>query len=348
MKVRYAYQDVEPAVAEQWPQLFEKSLEREVAPLLEKNKADETVIYVTLSKSKRDGKFHASVHAYLPGKKIVAVKSAQAVLDSLAGKIAKTLFREVKKHFDRLRGQSIYKRKARRHQLRQLKAAIASRPQDTVSEAEEVITRFLDQLKAVARRELAYLRASGDLPADYPTVEDVVDEAVAATLAEREKGMSPEYTYRLLLKNLFKAIDRELAVARQYGTAIPIDMPMPPDAKDQSEQMVEEEFYEYYQPDDSVSLADVLPAEAAETPEEELSEAELETASEGAYKLDVMKDLPIQWRRAYQLVHTDSMSKGDVAVILNTTETHVEYLVGQADSFVRARLEDAGLKSQDE
>lgn len=43
---------------------------------------------------------------------------------------------------------------------------------------------LLSKLEAVARRELAYLRAVGDLPRDYPTLRDVVDEAIVRAEVE--------------------------------------------------------------------------------------------------------------------------------------------------------------------
>jgi hypothetical protein len=64
--------------------------------------------------------------------------------------------------------------------------------------------------------------------------------------------------YLDLLKHLFAVIDREVANSRQYGEAVSLDAPVEADAQDMAEAMVEEEFFEFYQPDDTLSLADIM------------------------------------------------------------------------------------------
>lgn len=122
-----------------------------------------------------------SLRLSLPGKKIVVVQGQGSDPRQAATQAVDRLFRETKRHFDRLSGQNQYKRKARRELLRQLKNKIDALPQAVIAEGNAGIEPLLERLGAVARRELAYLRAVGDLPMDYPTVQDVVDEAVAAT-----------------------------------------------------------------------------------------------------------------------------------------------------------------------
>ena len=98
--------------------------------------------------------------------------------------LAKSLFRQAKKHFDRLHAQDQIKRKARRERLRELKVRIAAKPASAAHKAEVTRMPLLSKLEAVARRELAYLRAVGDLPRDYPTLRDVVDEAIVRAEVE--------------------------------------------------------------------------------------------------------------------------------------------------------------------
>lgn len=61
---------------------------------------------------------------------------------------------------------------------------IAAKPASAAHEAEVTQMPLLSKLEAVARRELAYLRAVGDLPCDYPTLRDVVDEAIVRAKVE--------------------------------------------------------------------------------------------------------------------------------------------------------------------
>lgn len=68
-----------------------------------------------------------------------------------------------------MHAQDQIKRKARRERLRELKVRIAAKPASAAHEAEVTRMPLLSKLEAVARRELAYLRAVGDLPRDYPS-----------------------------------------------------------------------------------------------------------------------------------------------------------------------------------
>jgi hypothetical protein len=74
--------------------------------------------------------------------------------------------------------------------LRELKARIDTQPASVVQQARGIIETLLPKVEAVAQRELAYLHAAGDLPRDYPTLHDVVDEAIA--LAESVWTSVPE------------------------------------------------------------------------------------------------------------------------------------------------------------
>jgi DNA-directed RNA polymerase specialized sigma24 family protein len=359
MKIRTYFEGASDDAAASWPALLEELAAKQLLPLLQKHGANDTVLHATLSKRKRGSKsFIVKLHMHLPGKKIVTV-NGEGKDARIASETAMTrLFRESKKHVDLLRHQDQYKRRARRERLHALKAEVAALPAATAEAAQAGIEPLLARLEAVARRELAYLRAVGDLPADYPTVADVVDEAAGATKAAWQPGRPQDAVYRQLLKNLFKAIDREVAASRQFGESVSLEARVPADAEDQAEAMVQEEIYEYYQPDESLHLADVLPAEgeagaeaetgaAAAAVETEPGEAELEAASEAAYAADVLKALPVAWRRALLLAELDALTAAAIAEVLDASEAAVTTWIEQASAFVGARLADAGITVAD-
>ena len=91
---------------------------------------------------------------------------------------------------------------------------------------------LLSKLEAVARRELAYLRAVGDLPCDYPTLRDVVDEAIVRAKVEWQSVPGEKEAYTGLLKHLFAVLDNEVASSRQFGESVSLDAPVEPDAQD--------------------------------------------------------------------------------------------------------------------
>lgn len=340
-----------------WQSRLEEYASRQLRPLLVAHGADATVLHATLRKLPRQPHaFEVQLHIQLPGKKILTASAHGTQVNALTERAVDRLFREARRHFDHLHGQDRYRRKLRRERLRALEQRLAAQPAPLAAEARQSVEALLQRLTPVATRELAYLRASGDLPEGYPTVTDVIDEAAAHTRAAWRPAQDAAKVYQQLLKNLFKAIDREVAAVRPLAQAEPIDAAVKPDADDQAEAMVEEEVYEYYQPDDTLSLADVLPAPetdedsaqadaVAENEAQDQAEAQpaQQRRSEQAYALDVVKTLPIAWRRALLLRAFDDLAVADIAFVLEAEATAVERWIEQASSFVHARLVDAGM-----
>ncbi|MEW5882406.1 MAG: sigma factor-like helix-turn-helix DNA-binding protein [Pseudomonadota bacterium] len=317
----------------------------EIEPLLGERTAQNSVLHVALARSRNDG-WDASMQMHLPGRKVVAMHGQGTDPEAAVKDGARKIAREIKRHFARLRAQDHFKRKSRRERLRELKASIAALPETARREAEDTLGALADRLRKLVEREIAYLRAVGDLPAEYPTVDDIVDEALAATTAAWNTGRSSEQAWQVLLRNAFRAIDREVAASRQFGEAVSLDQPVPGDAIDQAEAMVEEAFYEYYQPDDIVTLADVLPDETVDVTAVaagELERGAAERAGTRAYAWQLLKDLPTAWRRAFLLAKVEGMGVASIAAVLEVEERTAAGWLEQARAYLAARLCDAGV-----
>lgn len=173
MQIQYSYRAIDKEFHEPWQRALGNVIEHALKPLLDKHTKDSARLQIVLDRDKIKRQFLASGYMHLPGKKIVSVTASHDELTPLAQMLAQSLFRQAKKHFDRLHAQDQIKRKARRERLRELKVRIAAKPASAAHEAEVTRMPLLSKLEAVARRELAYLRAVGDLPRDYPTLRDV-------------------------------------------------------------------------------------------------------------------------------------------------------------------------------
>lgn len=344
MYMQYSYRAIEKELHEPWQKAVEKAVEPALKPLLEKRAGESSHLQIVLEREKNGSRLMAGGHMHLPGKKIVSVTASHNDLTPLAHMLAQALFRQAKKHFDRLHAQDQIKRKARRERLRELKARIDTQPAPVVQQARGIIEALLPKVEAVAQRELAYLHATGDLPRDYPTLRDVVDEAIAQAETEwqslpKEKAADVE-----LLKHLFAVIDREVANSRQFGDVVSLDEPVETDAQDMAEAMVEEEFYEFYQPDDTLSLADVMadsrhPDPAAIAEQEEIDNR----SSEFAFAFDLLKGMPHLWRRIFLLIRVDGRDAGSVAEILQIPNDTVRAKLMQVEAFIAAHVEEAGV-----
>ena len=259
--------------------------------------------------------------------------------------LAKSLFRQAKKHFDRLHAQDQIKRKARRERLRELKVRIAAKLASAAHKAEVTRMPLLSKLEAVARRELAYLRAVGDLPRDYPTLRDVVDEAIVRAEVEWQSVPGKKGLHRSFEASVRRP-DNEVASSRQFGEFVSLDAPVEPDAQDVAEAMVEEEIFEFYQPDDTLKLADIFagsqhPDVATIAEQEEL----IDRSSEFAFAFDLLKDMPRLWRRIFLLIRVDGLNASSVSEILliPNKEDAVRRWLMQAEAFIAAHLEEAGV-----
>ena len=102
--------------------------------------------------------------------------------------------------------------------------------------------------------------------------------------------------------------------------------------------MVEEEFYEFYQPDDHVTLADVLTADGGSLPDSGL------VSDHGELRVvEILKELPILWRRAMLLREQDGFSLDQIAKVFDMAAQQAEELVQQVHDFVQTKFTETGL-----
>jgi len=311
-------------------------VERHLAPVLDGfGLAEATLSAVVKRHSRRGGVYCVRFHLHLPRRKVLVSRAESGDLRQAIDTALDRLLREVDRHVDRLRHQGDYKRKTRRRRLRMLKRRLAEMPAERVAEATAGLEPLLGRLEAVARREVAFLRATGDLPPDYPQVEDLVAEAVAAIKADWRSETDSELVFRRLLKALYEAIDREIASSRLYGDMVSLEAPEPPDAEDQAEAMVEEEIHEFWQPDEVVQLQDVIADEGL------MEEGDDETRQ--VYRLQLMEALPEIWRRALMLHEFEGFDRAALAEVFDVTPDTVGEWLDHAGHFLEAHLIQAGL-----
>jgi DNA-directed RNA polymerase specialized sigma24 family protein/ribosome-associated translation inhibitor RaiA len=322
---------------------IETEAEAALLPLLHKHRAEDQLLHALLTDlSGATPRWRVDLQMRLPRDRIVTASGEGPEPEAAAAQAVRRLHREAKRHFDLLTD-----RKRQRRNLGQTaRAAIARRiealPAATAEASQVGIAPLLDRLRAVARRELAYLRATGDLAPDWPTLDDLVDEAAVATREAWDPSRPADKVWLALLRNLFKVLDRETAANRIFGQAVSLDDPVPEDARDQAEAMVEEEIHEFFQPDEGLILADVLPDAGVMAPQDSPA-GDGETADEQSVLADVLKDLPVTWRRAWLMEDVEGMTADQIAEALGTSETTAQVWIAQAGAFVSARLGDAGI-----
>ncbi len=344
MKTRVSFKEGNRADHEALKQTIGEWTQEHLDPMLNKFGFGNAELHAVVEKrAKGASKYRLKLHLHVPPKKVlVAGADGNEPLQIVRGALER-LRRELKRHIDRVRHQEAYKRKARRKRLHERKSRLGALPEETLARADRQSESLRPRLERVIRRELAYLRAQGDLPADYPTLDDIRDEVMLAVRADwNDEG--DEALYARMLKAMHEILDREVRASRVFGEAVSLEAAPGEDAEDQAEEMVGEEFTEFWQPDEALHVEDIVANPESEAPEQTLEELE-EEAEEALYLLELMRSLPIDWRRALWLNATDGVGVEALALCFERPESEVQGWIDSASAFLDARLTDAGFST---
>ncbi len=336
MKIRVRFDGVSAPSHERIRELIGSWCDKHLERLLHNfGFAESELAVVVLKRSKGGQPYTVKLHMHLPPKKVLAARGRADQLDTAIEAALEKLQREAERHVAHIRRQDLYKRRARRQRLRELQKRFAELPVAVQQERSAGIDAVLPRLEQAVRRELVYLRSQGDLPADYPTGQDVLDEVLVAAKVAWHDGADPERLYRRLLRELHRVLDREVRASRRFGSMESLEARPPEDAEEQAEEMIGEELYEFWQPDEVLHLEDVVPDESAPLPEEELDERSRHT-------LRLLGDLPQNWRRALMLHEFDRIPVEEVAEVLEVDIATIGLWIESANRYLEARLGDAG------
>lgn len=228
----------------------------------------------------------------------------------------------------------------RRVGLRKLKTALAERADTRSALFCETVRPLLASLAHFVQRELAYLQTRGDLAADDPSVDDIVDETLARAcerFAERRPRLEPlQWLHQIALELLdVEVVRRQM----EEGRCISLESRLPAQRHEPREDD-DELLFEYWQPDEVLRLEDVVPATDG-TPEDAVITREL---SELVAAL--LAELPEPWRRAVTLCRIEAQPQAAAARVLGITEEELQHRLAHADAFLRARLGDLRLTPQ--
>jgi ribosomal subunit interface protein len=173
---------------------------RHVERYLSRFLSDTVVLHVHLEKSRHRNYYGVSARLVVPGGTLVARQEGYDLVAALR-KSFDELERELLRHISRLRQEDAWHRKERREELRRLKKAIDARPESGARAFGDLVRALLPKLQQFVQRELAALRARGDLNPGYPTPQDIVDEVLTRAyqrLGERPKDLDPlHWLYQL-------------------------------------------------------------------------------------------------------------------------------------------------------
>lgn len=264
MRLQIRYDDIDSESRQRAEVSISAWLDNHMQPQLSSLGVADGVLFGTVVKRPaHPDAFTVRLHLHLPQKKTIAAAGHTEQLSSAINAALHRLRSEVERHAARLKRQEPYKRKARRQRLRALKHRLDEQPTAQVEAAGARIEALLPELRQAVRWELAYLRAQGDLPADYPTVQDILDEIVVAAKANWASGGNGSAGYVRLLAEMHRILEAEVESSRLFGPTASLASPAPGDAEDQAEAMIGEAAQAFWQPDESLRLGDLIVDESA-------------------------------------------------------------------------------------
>jgi RNA polymerase sigma-70 factor (ECF subfamily) len=178
------------------------------------------------------------------------------------------------------------------------------------------IQRHMDELLDAARREIRYRVALGDLGPDDLAPEDLVADTLERAWRGRERR--PEllglraWLLALLHRTSESIVRREQRFRKLAPVSLERTVPPPPLYDD------DEEFWEWYQPDDMTKWED-LAHEAVELTPEEVVEAEEE-----------LRSLAPRPRLAWLLRHVHRLTLPEIAQALGVPVREAARLIAEA------------------
>src|SRR5262245_6351805 len=228
--------------------------------------------------------------------------------------------RQLEKHKETLSHSYIYKRPARREELRRQKAEAFPAEERERELFSTLAERHLKNLYNFVRREIAYYLANGDLPPGEITTEDVVDATLLQAYREFVKDPARREIRSWLIGLAVEKVEAELKrskAERAGGVHMEEDIPEPPPAEGVS--ALGDEIMDFYQPDEEQKLEDIIPDMTAPTPEQILESRELQR-----YINRTLATLPRVWRRALALHYVGGLTVAEIARMTQVDESGVE------------------------
>jgi RNA polymerase sigma factor (sigma-70 family) len=272
----------------------------------------------------------------VPGRSIAA-KQEEYDATAAVRQVLAELERQFDEHKARARGEHIWKRVARRQEIRQ-KASGPHIAEPDHSAFFELVNPHLSALHDFVKHVINFAEARGDLMPDQLTHDDVVDEALVRAdnhfINDRPHRDVRAWLIELAEQHIQREI-RHTKWERQHTISVGSDIPETPPMEEVS--TMGEEVLDFYQPDADLKLEDIVPSLAVESPEEDVEREELRECMREA-----LSTMPRPWRRAVLAYHVEGLTGPELAQAVTRPEPEVERILEYARGYLRESLVEAG------
>ncbi len=282
--------------------------------------------------------YHVTIVCDLPRRRRLATQEERHYADEAVRAAFAEIERQLEKHKEMMNHSYLYKRPARREELRREKTAAISAEERERELFSTLVERHLQRLYNFVRREIAYHLAVGDLMPGEVTAQGVVDGTLLQAYREFVNHHAGREIKSWLLKLAAEKIEARVRRSKaERASAVHIEEDIPETPPAQQVSTLGDEIMDFYQPDEDQKLEDIIPDMTVPTPEQILESRELQR-----YINRTLATLPRAWRRAFTLHYVEDAPVAEIARMTRQTEAEVEREIEYTREYLRQRLNEAG------
>ncbi len=299
-----------------------------IEKLLESFNEDLFFLRINFNEIKKRKRFNVRLMMQILGRHL-RVKKEGPDLAAVTNEAFEALIREIKKFKEFLRNEPEFRRKIRPSYKEKINKAQLK--QEVQEAFEKYVEEIMPRLYSFALKEVRNRIYQGQLRQGDIQVKDVLDEAIVrvSDMIKNETEFKEKEVKKELYRHIIRIINKWTKERRRQLSIL--DKTIPPEE-------IDNELYEFYQPDDILHVEDVIP-DTVETPEDEVEEEELQKSID-----QVISMMPDKWRQAFRLIELEGFSPDEVAMIQDRSVEEVKKEVEMARAFIAEKMEDLGLE----
>jgi len=202
----------------------------------------------------------------------------------------------------------------------------------------DLINEQVLRLTNYVRREIAYFVATGDVRPDELRVEEVVDDAIMRALANDEARPSNLSFDRWLISLANEVLSEQVSQTQAWHEEAgrqqeSVERKVPHIPPEQQGSAVEDEMYDWYQPDEDLRVEDIVADPHTLSPEEIAARQKLRDDIDQAVAY-----LPKSWRDVFVLHSIEGFTIEEVSLVTGRSLDGVQRDFQSACEFLRERL----------
>ncbi|MCD6376642.1 MAG: sigma-70 family RNA polymerase sigma factor [Caldisericaceae bacterium] len=314
MKVEVVKRDIE-FLSEPFQEQLEQKIKK-LETLLKNFNPDLVFLKIDLEGNEKNKMYTTYLKLDLRSKVLKAKKSAKN-LHLSTREAFNALFREVKKFKEFLRHEPDYRRK--RYQESAEKSVVSLSLNEELKESyRNLIQSILPKLINFTRRELRSKSFFSDRDPSGILVKEIIDEAIANVASEIQSKFNKRELRRKLYREIMNIIEQKIEGRHKKPLSLEKEI----------YEVDEQDFFEFYQPDETLRLEDILPGQ--EWPEDQ---EELKLSLQ-----EILEELPEDLRQAFTLTQLNDFSPEEVAMIQDKPVEKVKEEIEQARKIIQEKL----------